>query len=795
MVIDSIRQNIPALQIISQLRQTDNRIQTNLERISTGLRINRPGDDPDGFIKSNTLETQFRGLDQANQNVQEAINLVEVATGAIDEIIEQLNDIRTIAVDAASGGGTAAQQIEVQELIDEIESIASRTRFGNKNLLDGTFDSNASFSSGTRDFGGSIVFGPDATNLLDGTSFLNIAQIQEGSERITTGGDGTVNTGIRLATDIAVTTGQFNDGAGTPGTGDNLTTLTFNQVTLNNPGSFTVSGTLADGSTTFNGSFSITGAEDLNDFITFIQNLIDTSEDSIGIDSGGGTNALETNVQLNTATGRLEFFSGQSGTPSEFDIHFTVFNGSNEQTSAGITRASTITNVEFGGTASGAQIGNSVTAITGSTFDSGEFTIEVTSVESAAQRVVVTDLAFTEDAPGTDPVEAADNIRDAFLNGVSIEVNDTLELIGTDPDGTTFTTTFTVEGAGPPPTEGSALVQTFQDLIDELNLRDRSNTGFGFNGAVATLTTSGLIQLQDDVADNSSTNIEFIFTDVSDPTTVSIGSNVTTEGNPERATITLDSGDSVLVNAGEVITLEGGNANEDGSTPQLTLRLGDNLQAGDDEIRITANLFEGSLNSGQTVQFKSGQEGVTFFSGSRATGSINRFQFVTLDFDAIVDVTSTPDDGGEIFTIKSSSNELTFEISGDGKEERNLVLADLRPENLGISANQTLEDIDVTSVSGANEAIEIVDAALDQVNAVSARLGAFSSRLEATSQELIGTSLNIQTARNTIVSADIAKETTELTLNTILLEAQSAVLVQANTTPTQVFEILFGLDS
>jgi len=223
--------------------------------------------------------------------------------------------------------------------------------------------------------------------------------------------------------------------------------------------------------------------------------------------------------------------------------------------------------------------------------------------------------------------------------------------------------------------------------------------------------------------------------------------------------------------------------------------LGDNLETGEDEIRITANLFEGRLNNGKPVQFKSGQQGVTFFSGRQATGSINQFQFVTLNFDSIVNVTSTSDEAGELFSIRSSSNELTFEIGGDGNEESRLVLADLRSENLGLNADQTLADIDITSVSGANEAIEIVDAALVQVSAVSARLGAYASRLEATSQELDGTSINLQNAHQTVISADIAKETTELALNTILLEAQSAVLIQANNTPTRIFEILYGLDS
>lgn len=792
MVAASFQTNIPALRIVQDIRRTDSRLQTSLERITTGLRINRASDDPRGFVVSNRLESQFRGLNRAAENVQEARGMTDTAIGSLTEVIKLLQDIRDDALGAANTGvldlsDRLAFQASIEERINQIRNIAERTRFGSKNLLNGSFAPQVRFTSGTRAFGGQLAFGPNSANLLQGEAILNLAKVQDGDARIRTGGDSIFNTGIRLSTDLAVSVGQFVIGGG-----DLLTNSTYNTVEMEENGRILFSGVLANGRTEFSGSLEIGAGTTVNDLIDAIQARIDAAETDIGVNTPGGTGALETNVALD-ANSRLAFSGGAAGTPSQFNLNLIVENAAGvAQTQTGITRSRLI-----GADATGALIGNSLTAITGSTFPSGTFDIEIFDVLDAERRQVTADRAFYTDAGLTNPVVGNTNLLDAFFGNIEIEVGDVIQFSGVNPDGTTFSTIFTVDGPGPPLNPGDGIVRDFDDLIAELNYRDRSAVSSGFNGATATLV-NGAIQIIDDIAQTSLT--DFSFTVISNATpglTETSDPSIDAEGRDETASFRLADGEIVQASAGEVITLTGNPSLMDSSqaAPQLTLRVGRDFTAGIDRVTLTAETYEGRLNNGQTTQFFSGQKGVTFFSGkSTATSSTAPLQFITMDFDSILDVTTRPDDGGEIFRLNSTSRALSFRMGANADEDRFFLFADIRPDRLGLSANQTLDGINVVSLSGANAALDIVDAALAQVNLLNARFGAFSARLESAAEHLGRNALDIEDAHNRIVSTDLAGETVRLARSTLLLEAQTAVLAQANTTPERVFRILYGLD-
>ena len=210
MVINSIANNISALQIINQLNSTQNNLNKNLQRISTGLRINSPADNPGGYVLGNKISSQFRGLSIASENTQTTLNLVNTGTAALSQITELLNKIRDSAV--AASGGSSIEQAVILEKIDELNRIANTTRFDGKFLLNGALATDVNFRSGTRPFGASLAFGPNATDLLGGRSFLNIAQTNSGTTQLKVGGDATFNTGLTLQNDLAVSVGQFING-------------------------------------------------------------------------------------------------------------------------------------------------------------------------------------------------------------------------------------------------------------------------------------------------------------------------------------------------------------------------------------------------------------------------------------------------------------------------------------------------------------------------------------------------------------------------------------------------------
>lgn len=137
-----INTNVPSLIAQRNLRTTRTQLDSNLERLSSGSRINHAGDDAAGLAISESLRAQIRGLTQAERNSQDGISLVQIAEGAMAEVSNILIRLRELAVQAASD--TVGQQErkfldgEFQQLLEEVDRIAHSTKFNGSSLLDGT---------------------------------------------------------------------------------------------------------------------------------------------------------------------------------------------------------------------------------------------------------------------------------------------------------------------------------------------------------------------------------------------------------------------------------------------------------------------------------------------------------------------------------------------------------------------------------------------------------------------------------------------------------------------------------
>ncbi len=114
----------------------------SLEKLSSGLRINRAGDDAAGLAISEKMRGQIGGLNQSVRNAQDGISLIQTAEGALNETHSILNRMRELSVQSANDTNTSDDRVEIQkelnELIDEVDRIASDTEFNTKSLLDGT---------------------------------------------------------------------------------------------------------------------------------------------------------------------------------------------------------------------------------------------------------------------------------------------------------------------------------------------------------------------------------------------------------------------------------------------------------------------------------------------------------------------------------------------------------------------------------------------------------------------------------------------------------------------------------
>lgn len=786
-------------------------VSTNLrkaiEALSSGLRINRASDDAAGLTVAKRLQAHFATLNQALANTQTGLNVSNVADQALDETSNRLLRLRELAVQAANTGVYDAQarraiQAEVAQNIDEINRIANTTQFGTNRLLSGDLGAQAALRAGQPDIGARVDTGPNASTLTTETNYLNVTQTQAGYARLMAGegleGPQTINLGIANATDIAVTTGTFYNSAGdTPaGAGDVLTDLTFNSATLQSGGAITFRGTLADESAAFSGTFSIAAGATLasggNDLVSTIQAAIDQAEAAQGIDTVGGAGAGETNVNFNATTGRLEFVNGQGQVISQFDIDFTVMDATGvQQTQVGVTRQAQI---GAGGTATGAQIGNNVTAMTGSTFDTGQFNITVTNVQAATNRRVESQVAFRDQAGAT--LAATGQLAGAVYNGVTLAAGDTITIDGVNAEGTRFTNTITITAPGVDTDAGNAQASTFQDLIDELNVRDSAMAAggvgnqSGFVNAHATLTGDGTIQVVDDLAATSQTNFTLTVNDQTPVGGQTFGTivdqaQVTAAGNAERATIRVNGGPAQEVEAGQVATLYGPTQGfgADATTPQVTLRIGSGLTAGSDVLDVRAQEYEGRLNNGPAVTFQAGDQNVTFVSGR--PGGVA--ETLTMDFDAFLDVPGVGAANARTVIISATNQSANFQIGAFEGEHIQLFFGDVRADRLGFGSGQSVADIDVTTASGAQEAIGIIDAALDDVNANRSRIGAFANRMESTTRNIGVAIENLTAAYSRIADADIAAESTRLAMADLLMKSNIAVLSQADNLRNQLF--------
>jgi len=138
-----IQNNITAINSHRQYGINNNKIGKNVEKLSSGFRINRAGDDAAGLAISEKMRSQIRGLNMASKNSQDAISLVQVAEGGMQTIQDILQRMRELAVQSASDTNTpddrGALQKEVTALIDEIDDISKTTEFNTMKLLDGNF--------------------------------------------------------------------------------------------------------------------------------------------------------------------------------------------------------------------------------------------------------------------------------------------------------------------------------------------------------------------------------------------------------------------------------------------------------------------------------------------------------------------------------------------------------------------------------------------------------------------------------------------------------------------------------
>ncbi len=138
-----VQHNLTAMNTNRQLGITTNAQAKSTEKLSSGYRINRAGDDAAGLSISEKMRSQIRGLDKASDNAQNGVSLVQTAEGALNtahSILQRMNEIATQAAnDVNTSTDRTAVKSEIDALVSELDRIQSTTQFNTMNLLDGSF--------------------------------------------------------------------------------------------------------------------------------------------------------------------------------------------------------------------------------------------------------------------------------------------------------------------------------------------------------------------------------------------------------------------------------------------------------------------------------------------------------------------------------------------------------------------------------------------------------------------------------------------------------------------------------
>ncbi len=242
-----INHNIASLNTYRQLSSNSAVGNKSLEKLSSGLRINRAGDDAAGLAISEKMRGQIRGLDQAGRNAQDGISMIQTAEGALNETHSILQRMRELAVQSATDTNTSADRAEIQKEVDqlavEITRISTDTEFNTKKLLNGEMGKVATKSGGDavlqglQAVGASLSGGSYVITISD--SGTNEETVTEGQTAITAAAFGTAAGDITVGSDVlygsySLTASNFGAGSADftlTGPDGTVTTLAGQDVT------------------------------------------------------------------------------------------------------------------------------------------------------------------------------------------------------------------------------------------------------------------------------------------------------------------------------------------------------------------------------------------------------------------------------------------------------------------------------------------------------------------------------------------------------------------------------------
>ena len=712
----------------------------SIEKLSSGYRINRAGDDAAGLAISEKMRGQIRGLNQASRNSQDAISLVQTAEGALNETQAILQRMRELAVQSATDTNVNvdrdALQNEINELATEITRISETTEFNTQKLLTGEFDGtfhigankgqNVNLSIGNMSAKALEVVS-DVTTL--GESGAGVTAVDADIDFNLSGVELTAVAGGAVGAELIADSDGIGDGFA-----KDITGISAADGVTSDAGGGVVP-TLSNGAT--QNQISISSSSDIN------WNSIDTTATST-ISIGKSADELTVAIDLTDNTGVVNIDDTLGAADVDADGNYTY-------DAHGISF--TISADDFAAMA----VDTSVTIDLKLAVGSGD----ATDVLTVSSGVIGTKNSWT-----TNTVDPATGTKASFT-GNKINVNyDAL------PNGVT---SVKVEG------DGTNTTVTLYAGADALST-DVYTVGTG-----DTLTY-----------DNHGISFKLA---VNDATAFEITQDIETYDSKVTVTSTDALKFDITDDNGQVRSIEVSMAAGDYSTEQIRDAINDAVDAGagtfaSDVASIDA---DGNLVLKSAFAGADSEVTVTAEGGFDAIFDTAGDHGVAAGGDESVTLTLKDGSGATIGTAKTIAPSATS-VSFTDADDNNITFTLKGYDSLsGVNVAQAfsaseiareVSGIDISTQEAADSAIATVNEALESVSAERAKLGAVQNRLEHTIKNLDTSSENLQASESRIRDVDMAKEMMEFTKNNILQQAAQAMLAQANQQPQGVLQLL-----
>ncbi len=796
-----INHNIPALNAYRNLSISSAANAKSMEKMSSGLRINRAADDAAGLAISETMRSQIRGLNQASRNSQDAISLLQTAEGGLTETHSILHRMRELAIQAANDTYTANDRFEIQkevdQLKDELDRIANTTSFNNKNLLDGTASAITSsdqlstkviMRGGLRvvnEFG--IKTAGGGSYKLDISATAGTAQIQK-SNVFKNNQSGDSIQSLNIDTDSGIS----HIGADSIAKGSYAITTTAN-VTA--PG--------ATGALTLGQYYQVASSTASNLFASIIQGGTGDHNASILIEVAdvqeGATPGTATNVTLNVSwyeyerNGNYYNEDGNFSTTAEVAMQTTVLTVTNGEIDAfTATLAGGSIGFEFDINQVGIKVGDKATynykaSNAATTFYDSIVVQNETDVDTAITggSDTIVDWRFDNDGLNNNAIEMNFFSLDESGNVSSGNLELTVDGYGSSAAlGTTFTFE---EGLGQVASLDTQLrdIDKFWDASGKFLLNNPETItlvqGNGKKSSITLFNTDTIRDVRDKLNEAIADGLEqgdMVTGDEQDK----FVSYVTTADNSSVETIagtfvvrSAQAGEDGVINIignEQLINALGFATATEATNSKFTVTVSDaddptNTIASN--VEISGNMLIGVVHENVDVKFD-------------ANADINvAYNETTKSFDLSEDTSNTYST-----YVHLVDNSQVFQIGANELQDMGAAIG--RMDTLALGVNNII----VTDRESAGRAVTKMDNAIGMVSAQRSSIGAVQNRLEHTINNLGVASENLTASESRIRDVDMAAEMMEFSKLNILSQAATAMLAQANQKPQSVLQLIQG---